>query len=147
MPGPGRAASWLSPLLPPAQLPRELPQWLSRAWAQGGRQQSHGTDGTWQALVTTLRPHESQMQPLESRRLLCKGDLSPLRKREEQKSIVCLPSSLGPLSPSSITATTTHAPYSPCWKVTFAINLILGHFVNQCHLHLITSVIKGIMQI
>lgn len=44
------------------------------------------------------------------------------------------------------THTHTHT-HSPCWKVTFAINLILGHFVNQCHLHLITSVIKGIMQI
>lgn len=32
-------------------------------------------------------------------------------------------------------------------KVTSVINLISGHFVNQCHSHLITSVIKGIMQI
>lgn len=32
-------------------------------------------------------------------------------------------------------------------KVTSAINLISGHFVNQCHSHLITSVIKEIMLI
>lgn len=80
---------------------------------------------------------------------------APLQRRPEPfkeergaeiNCLLCLPPR-APLSPSSITTTTTHAPYSPCWKVTFAINLILGHFVNQCHLHLITSVIKGIMQI
>ena len=55
-----------------------------------------------------------------------------------------LPQSPCPCHTHIHTHTHTH---SPCWKVTFAINLILGHFVNQCHLHLITSVIKGIMQI
>ena len=53
----------------------------------------------WQPLLTTRRPQESQTQPSESPGPLCKGDPSPLRKGEEQKSIVCSPSSLGPPLP------------------------------------------------
>lgn len=77
----------------------------------------------------TLHSRESQVQPLESRGLLCKGDLSPLRKREEQKSIVCSPSSPGSwncyiIVYSSITTTVTPVTFKDLFHYPIAVS---GH--------------------
>lgn len=96
---PGRDTFWLSLLLPPCQAPTG--NWLSGQAVTRHRAGgiSQGTSATWQGVLVTLCPWDSPVQPSESRGLLCKGDLSPLRKREEQKSIVCSPSSPGPPLP------------------------------------------------
>lgn len=113
-----------------ARLPAGAPSKASTASMPLGGQ-SWGTAATWSP---------NPRAPLQRRP-------EPFKEERSRNQLSARLPPQTPLSPSSITTTTTHAPYSPCWKVTFAINLILGHFVNQCHLHLITSVIKGIMQI